>query len=59
MKPHVLSYCVRDSQDRVVDYADTYGRACRIARHHGPGSTVTGSSAVLYTVPAKKEEKPK
>lgn len=55
--PHVLSYVIRDAQDRVVEYADSYGRACRIARHHGPGATVTGSSAVLYTVPKPKEAK--
>lgn len=54
--PHVLSYVIRDAQDRVVEYADSYGRACRIARHHGPSTTVTGSSAILYVVPAKKEK---
>jgi len=59
VNPPITSYCVRDAQDRVVHYADSYGRACRIARHYGPGATVTGSSAVLYTVPVKKEEKPK
>lgn len=55
MSSSALSYRILDAQDREVAVADSYGRACRIARYHGPGATVLGAKGqVLYVV---KEEK--